>query len=659
MRLRFLIFPAIFYLILTPEQALSAEKEIELEPIVITQDEFQQEADIPTKNITTIDMRRKPFAPVEEILDYQGGVDVSRRSILGIQSDLSIRGSTPDQTQVSINGIIINDPQTAHHNLDLGLPSGSVEKIEVTRAQAPTIWAQGAMGGAVNFVTKRPTKDEAEVSFLYGTDETHKSSLSITRNKGGLGFGLQAEEASSNGWRYDTDFKELALASSGLVKLSDIISSNLLIAYGEKEFGACYFYGPYHSKEWTDTLFLNWDFCVGQERFQIIPKLYFRRHHDKYMLDIKRPDYYLNHHKTDIEGAMLQAEADLEGYGRITAFADINREDIKSTRLGKHSRHKNSFFLSWRNYRGMFPLPFMGEGQGEGSLSPPWGASEAKSPAGKDQGEGESFQAGSTRAKFGYDLSLRIDDYSEYDTEILPQAGIFFMLSPDIKFRSSVARAVRAPTYTELYYDSPANKGNKDLSPEEALNYEVGLDITYFPLPIGERVRARGKEVNISLSCTIFRRDSSDLIDWIKQTPSQAYYQAKNITELKTEGIETELSLKPVEWLCLRAGYVYLDSDIDEDIDYISKYALNHPDHKVTGEAEVILPFGTQNLKFLYKDRKNYTHYFIMGLGLNYKFVKESILFLNIDNIFNSTNEDIKDNPLPGRQIQVGVKVRF
>lgn len=608
MRLRFLIFAVIFYLILIPEQALSAEKEIELEPIVITQDEFQQEADIPTKNISTIDMRRKPFASVEEILDYQAGVDVSRRSILGIQSDLSIRGSTPDQTQVSINGVIINDPQTAHHNLDLGLPSGSVEKIEVTKAQAPTIWAQGAMGGAVNFVTKKPTEDEAEISFLYGTDETHKSSLSITRNRGGVGFGFSAEEASSNGWRYDTDFKELALASSGLLKLSDIISSNLLIAYGEKEFGACYFYGPYDSKEWTDTLFLNWDFCVRQERFQIIPKLYFRRHHDKYMLDIKRPDYYLNHHKTDIEGAMLQAETDLEGYGRITAFADINREDIKSTRLGKHSRHRNSFFLSWCNYRNLT----LGYGLG-----------------------------------LGYDLSLRIDDYSEYDTEILPQAGIFFMLSPDIKFRSSVTKAVRAPTYTELYYDSPANKGNKDLSPEEALSYEIGLDIL------------DSEKQNLGLSCTIFKTCSSDLIDWIKQTPSQAYYRAKNITELKTEGIETELSLRPVEWLCLEAGYVYLDSDIKKDYDYISKYALNHPDHKVTGETEVILPFGTQNLKFLYKDRNNYTHYFIMGLGLNYKFTKESILFLNIDNIFNSTNEDIKDNPLPGRQIQVGVRMKF
>lgn len=599
---KFLIVFAIFYLPLIPAEAFSSEREVELEPIIITPDEFQQEAAIPTKNICTVDMRENPSLSPEETLDYQRGADVERRGILGIQSDLSMRGSTPEQSRVAINGIIINNPQTAHHNLDLGLPSGSVEKIEVTGQAAPTGWAQGAMGSAVNFITKRPTRDEGELFFMYGTDQTHKSSLSVIRNRNGSGFGFQAEEVASDGWRYDTDFRECSLASSGLLKVSDKISSNLLMAYGEKEFGAAGFYGRYDSKEWTNTQFFSWDFQMREDSFQITPGLYFKRHHDKYMLDIERPDYYLNHHRTDLEGIMLRAEQGLEEWGLVEAAADISRDDIKSSRLGKHSRSRNSFFLSWRNYR-LLPL--------------------------------------------GYDLSLGVDDYSEYDPEILPQAGLSFRFGPHLNLRSSVSKSARPPTYTELYYDSPANKGNKDLSPEEALSYEIGLDIL------------DSEKKNISFSCTIFRRDSSDLIDWIKQSPAQAYYQAKNITELKIEGMETEVSLRPVQWLEMKAGYVYLDSDIEEDIDYISKYALNHPDHKITTEADFILPFGRQKVKLLYKDRKDYAHYFIMGLDLSYKFVKESILFIKIENIFNSANEDIKDTPLPGRQIQAGVRVKF
>lgn len=102
---------AIFYLPLIPAEAFSSEREIELEPIIITQDEFQQEINIPTKNISTVDMRENPSLSPEETLDYQRGADVERRGRLGIQSDLSMRGSTPEQSRVAINGIIINNPQ--------------------------------------------------------------------------------------------------------------------------------------------------------------------------------------------------------------------------------------------------------------------------------------------------------------------------------------------------------------------------------------------------------------------------------------------------------------------------------------------------------------------------------------------------------------------
>ncbi|NQT95601.1 MAG: TonB-dependent receptor [Candidatus Omnitrophica bacterium] len=586
--------------IFTTGTAFSSEGEVELESITVTlEDTIAQE--ISTKNVTVIYDADEPQTSIEDSLDYQAGVDISRRGMLGIQSDLSIRGSTYEQVAISANGISLNNPQTGHHNFDFGIPSSHIERIEITRGSCPIIWGQGAMGGAVNIVTKKPLNDEADLSFLYGTDETHKASAYVSHNNDIIGLNFSAEEAASNGWRYDTDFKEFTLGSSALFK-TELISSYFYAGYGEKEFGAADFYGDYDSKEWTNTLFLNWYTQLEKGPFRIKPKLYYKSHHDKYMLDVNNPDRYINHHKTGIEGIQVEAEADFERYGLLSIGADSRREDINSKRLGKDSRNKNSYLLASRNYK---------------------------------------------NESFGYDVSLRVDDYSDYDTGILPQAGIFFNIAPQIRLRSNIAKTQRPPTYTELFYDSPANKGNKNLSSEEAMNYEAGCDISL------------NKEEKIKARCTFFRRDSKDLIDWIKKSSSDSFYQANNRAEVKTEGVEVELDAYILQWLKLKSTYAYIDSDIKKEDDYISKYALNHPDHKVGASLDFILGFGTQTINFLYKNIKGYSSYLLIGADFSYELNKYSNIFVTLDNIFDIKYEDIRDIPLPGREIRVGTRVRF
>ena len=53
-----------------------------------------------------------------------------------------------------------------------------------------------------------------------------------------------------------------------------------------------------------------------------------------------------------------------------------------------------------------------------------------------------------------------------------------YWLSPHVKLRASISRAFRVPSYTELYYEDPANIGNPNLRPERAWNYEGGIDWT-------------------------------------------------------------------------------------------------------------------------------------------------------------------------------------
>ncbi len=576
--------------------------DVELEPITITLDKQDMDKTSLTKDTAIIRPDEEPHLSFESLLEGAAGSDLARRGISGIQSDLSIRGSTPEQATIAVNSIMLNDPQTAHHNLDLAFPETAIKKIEVSRASSTESWAQSAIGGAVNIQTKRPARTESQASFSYGTDSTNKASVYTGYKTPDAGINFAAEETSSDGWRFDTDFKEFSASSSVLFEPTDMISSCLFTGYGEKEFGAANFYGPYNSKEWTDTFFTNWTTDIKINGFRISPNLYYRRHHDKYMLDIARPDYYLNHHRTITKGMQTEAEAGLGGFGSVIAGVDINEEGIKSTRLGKDSRRRNSYYISWKNYNNEI---------------------------------------------FGFDSSVRLDDYSQYHSEFLPQAGIFLRLSRYVKLTAQAAKSARQPNYTELFYNSPSNKGNKDLSPEKARNYEAGADIIL------------GEAGKIKVSCTLFRRDSYDLIDWVKNDRTSSFYRAENITKVKTEGVEVKAGINACRWLEITGSYSYIDSDIRKGEEYISKYALNHPDHKIYSQADIMLPFGKQSIRFLYKNRKSYSSYILAGSTFNYELNKHTSLFLTVDNWFNTVYWDIRGNTLPGRQVMAGACLKF
>ncbi len=591
-----------FYIILFFNPGYIIAREIELEPITITLEPAASEAATPTKDILIIRPMQEQGLSIEEILDQKAALDISRRGILGIQSDLSIRGATDEQTTVAINGIALNDPQTAHHNLDFAMPRAAIEQIEVAPGPSVDNWAEAAVGGAINVVTRRPAGTGCEASFMYGTDSTQNASVYLARTLSSGGINIAAEESTSDGWRFDTDFREFSFSSSALVEAGDKVSSYIFAGYAEKEFGAANFYSLNNSKEWIDTLFLNWNTDIEINQFKISPKLYHRRRHDKYILEIEDPDYYQNYHKTIIEGFQTEVEIDTNSIGRIQVAVDFNAQRINSNRLGKDSRGRNSYSLAIKNYKNVF---------------------------------------------FGYDASIRIDDYSEYSTELLPQAGVFLRPVQYLRFKVLIARSARPPNYTELFYESPSKKGNKDLSPEKALNYEVGIDL----MPNdGEDIKIR---------CSVFRRDSNNLIDWVKMPLNADFYKATNITQVRTEGVEAGVDVKVCNWLELKGGYSYIDSDIAEHQEYISRYALNQPDHKVSSQADILLPFGRQNVRLLYKNRKGYSSYLIFGSTFNYSLNKYSSLFLVIDNWFDSTYWDVRGNILPGRQVMVGTRVRF
>src|SRR5690606_38842340 len=78
--------------------------------------------------------------------------------------------------------------------------------------------------------------------------------------------------------------------------------------------------------------------------------------------------------------------------------------------------------------------------------------------------------------RFSLTAGTRYELFRAWSGQLSPTVAAGYWLSPHAKLRASVSRAYRVPSFTDLYYQDPANRGNPDLRPERAWGYEGGLD---------------------------------------------------------------------------------------------------------------------------------------------------------------------------------------
>ena len=162
------------------------------------------------------------------------------------------------------------------------------------------------------------------------------------------------------------------------------------------------------------------------------------------------------------------------------------------------------------------------------------------------------------------------------------------------------------PTYTELYYDTPANQGNPDLEPEKAWTYEAGM-----------RHQAKGLRTQVSF----FLRDAENIIDWTRALPTDPW-QVRNIAEVRTRGCELEMDIYPgvfvdlLHQTAMKLSYTCIDVD-KTTRGLESKYILDHLKHQA--KAFITLNWLanlSQSLVIRYEKRLNNDAYTVVDTRL-------------------------------------------
>ncbi len=142
----------------------SVQDDAQMETVVVTATGFEQKITDAPASISVIsqdEIQSRPFTTLLDAVKYQEGVDIgSTRDKTG-QGSISMRGLTGDYTLVLIDGKRQNNHGDIYPNNFGGNqfnhipPQDAIERIEVIRGPASTLYGADALGGVINVITKR------------------------------------------------------------------------------------------------------------------------------------------------------------------------------------------------------------------------------------------------------------------------------------------------------------------------------------------------------------------------------------------------------------------------------------------------------------------------------------------------------------------------
>jgi len=581
-------------------------KTIELDSVLINSTRIDLPFAKNSRTITIIsqeDIKKSATTNLAEVLQQVSGVDIRRRGTAGMQADLYIRGGSFDQTLLLVDGIKMDNAQTGHHTMNMALPIEVIERVEVIKGPAARVFGQNAFTGAVNIVTKKNMPDVVSAQVQVGSYKQLNAGVTIGSQLKNSSHIVHFSRNTSDGYRHNTDYDN----QNYFIKSSFNTNQNpisLIASFQERKFGANGFYASstaIDQYEETQASLIAVSTELKKDNLTLKPKLYWNRNQDMYVFVRQDPSIYRNLHQTNKIGAAIDASYN-SNLG-ITGFGvDVAKVFLSSNNLGSRNRFMTTLFLEHR-------FSFAND-------------------------------------KLDITPGVAVTYFSDFKMHAFPGLDIGYKLNGDLKIYGNIGYTYRVPTYTDLFYSSPAELGNENLDPEEAIAEELGIKFN---------------KGSFNLSFAAFNRDSRKLIDYVKENETDLW-QATNIRNLNTKGIEFNAvyGFKLGSFnQNLKAGYTFLEDDLKAVSSNFSRYSINSLKHHATASLQTqFLKNLSQNIIYKYAERTVGESYAVVDASVNLT-VKSLEFSLIANNIFNTEYTETNLVPMPKSNFLFGLKYNF
>jgi vitamin B12 transporter len=608
------IAPLVALSLITLSSLSAAEEPYRMEEVYVSASRLAGDLATSGRNVVILDrqdIERRAALSIADLLGGLPGVDSRSRGPFGIQTDLEVAGSTFSQVLILVDGVRVNDPQTGHHNLNVPLEPNDLDSLEIVYGAGSAVHGPDAFGAVINLVPRRTVKGtKVEIASHWG--ENLDEGVGVGSDVAGVGtdvairhgwstdrgdLWISAGKRRSDGYRTNTDFdvdRFFVRGSTAAFKGELSLQAGLQ----DKQFGAEDFYGD-ASKEWTKAWLYSVQYrsASGVGR-HLTARAFYRRHRDRFVLRISDPAFYENRHLSERAGLEGSATVATGAWGSLLAGAEVARESIDSRNLnssrsglGDHGRWRSAYFTEY------------GGRAGAGTLS----------------------------------AGLRFDRHERFGWEASPSIGLSYLWRRHRLF-ASAARAYRAPSFTEFYYEDTRNRGNPDLAAESGWSYESGIETG---LVGGARLRS-----------SVFARFENNLVDYVRDDPD-SLWQATNLGEMRSVGIQLHGERNWGTRFKPQIDYMWVDKEQTLAPGTFSKYVFTHPTHQLTVRVDHAVVAGVSaGWQVQMKQRSGQDDYTLVDLVLSRSFgIGRSLL--RVQNLTDQRYEAVGGVPMPGRWLSL------
>jgi len=576
------------------------------------------------------------FGDIGSVLNNLPGIDIRTYSIIGGTISWSLLGSSSQQVLVLLDGRPMNSPNLGMADLSL-LPTDNLKRVEIVNGPISSLYGANALGGVVNFVTRSPLDFTTpgtyyDVSLLYGTYQTNRINLGTGIASNHFAFLINANDVNTQGnrtndecWKQGLDVK-LGYHNQSLSAQIDFGGSTKtkglpgpkpaptsIPSYGDSTASSIF-------DRTCDTSFLvngKLDFRRNEQfSLQLLPNYTRNMTHflwvDPYSVDTA---LYQDYYTTQVFSTSLIANYQSRTGIRINGGIDFKHDGCRSRSFIYDEVSFGYKDTTWRvkvHRLGVF---------GESNI--PLGKYVILVP------------------------SFRWDWNSDFGDFLSPSFGLLFPLNSQIRIRTHIGRAFRAPTFNDLFWPK---SGNPEIKPEYGDALQLGIDSE--------------NEVG-SFSITGFTRKTKNLISWVPDTAG--LWRPTNIDEAVIFGFTTNGKIRLAkgfsfhytwDWskaVQLRQEVVYYDWLTQKtQFERIKRRAAYRPEFSATQEIGYETNFATylglelreignrvnyypmyDSLPKVYMASKTLPFSFVVNLRIRQNLFTNTKLILRIENLLN------------------------
>ena len=599
-----------------------------------------------TQIIDQDDLMKNEIFTLSGLLKTLHGFDLQMAHEYGRNVNISIRGSSDykpggynNRVLLLVDGLPASIPNSGAPDWN-AIPLENIDRIEIVRGPASSLYGHNSMGGVINMVTRsKKPNNLSTYQASFGSFNKSVFQLNYNRNMKSINVFTTAGYNSSSGHRFNSYHENIR----GSVKIKSQIGSY---------------------RKWSLSAIITRS-SNGQPGFDYPenPAIISYRQSE-------RTSGYLHifYSQPIFNDGILSSSIGLNQFNTI--YND--RNDTPPEKIQGQTEYKDQIKI-WRNeYQKFFTdksiLTIGTEAGFDGSRSDVINAIYVK-PKQRTLGAFTQFKK-PFKEYWILDIGLRYD-YRQVQggnlypiklyQAVSPKFNLYFKPHSNKQYHLSLNRGFRAPSISELFLEHESSyglqfRGNPELQPEFMTAAEIGFKAM--------------RERNQAWFLNIFYNYYSNMIDFVYTIPVESL----NRTNVKGFGLEFGISniVLPLKLGIMSMNYSHLQMEDMQNNGPI----LYRSRHKVKVGIDKDVRKINIGLSFNYKSPQQYENFLssdhpiidnivrfpietipeisLFNLNVSKKFLKIEIA-LNINNIFNKDYVLIQNYPMPGRNWQINL----